>query len=123
MTPIMTYGEVGATPLLLDGDKLDGPSFKMPDPSNKEARAHALAEEAVKRARDLKRKERATTSKPWMVGKKSILSIQRSTPGTSRLGTPRSSIFNGRTPVSQTPQSTPGRNTPLVATPSSTPLV
>jgi protein DGCR14 len=119
MTPIMTYGEVGATPLVLD-DR-DGPSFKIPEASKKEARAHALAEEAVKRARDLKRKERATTSKPWMVGKKSILSTQRSTPGTSRLGTPRSSIFNGRTPGSQTPRSTPGRSTPLVATPSSTP--
>ena len=62
-------GEVGATPLVLD-DR-DGPSFKIPEASKKEARAHALAEEAVKRARDLKRKERATTSKPWMVGNRS----------------------------------------------------
>lgn len=112
-TPLMTYGEVGSTPLLLEEHQM--PQYKFPSTSAKEEKAHALAEDAVKRARDLKRRERASASKPWMGQKRSILT-KTGTPATSRLGTPRS-IF-GRTPARTSVAGTPatvGGATPRTA--------
>jgi protein DGCR14 len=115
MTPLMTYGDIGATPLLLDDAHL--PTYTMPKGSAKDDKAHMLAELAVKRARDLKRRERASKVKPW-TSKKSILT-KTGTPGSSRIGTPKSifgrtpsrSIFGGTPATSHggaTPQSTAG---------------
>uniref|UniRef100_A0A0G4FJB8 Uncharacterized protein n=1 Tax=Chromera velia CCMP2878 TaxID=1169474 RepID=A0A0G4FJB8_9ALVE len=54
-SPLMTWGQVASTPLLL-GPKGEGPSFELRDPSNKETLALRLAESAGKKIRDKKRK-------------------------------------------------------------------
>jgi len=64
MTPIMTWGQLASTPLLLGGSRGDdtGPEFTIPELPQKDIAAHFLAESAGRKIRARKRQlERSNT--------------------------------------------------------------
>jgi hypothetical protein len=51
-TPMITWGEMDSTPLLLDKDTDPGPVFRLPDPPEREVMAKKLSDDASRSIRE-----------------------------------------------------------------------
>lgn len=66
-SPLMTWGTIEGTPFRLDAgdvsvDSSPGPTFKIPEPKDREVLAHKLAEKASKRHREERRQALAASA-------------------------------------------------------------
>ncbi len=66
-SPLMTWGTIEGTPFRLDAgdvtiDSSPGPTFKIPEPKQREVLAHKLAEKASKRHREERRQALAAAA-------------------------------------------------------------
>jgi len=104
LSPFMTYGEIGSTPLLLEEPGPTGPSFHMAESSLREMAAEKLSRSVVQKQRNSKQVSKAERFRALGLtpnGTPGASSSRRSTPGASSLRLTPGSLAGSRvTPLS-----------------------